>query len=75
MSDTHAALKVIRILDVCNIVGLKRSGVYRLVQIGTFPRPVKLSIKATGWIESEVYAWLNARIAVRDTRLTQQGVA
>ena len=29
----------------------------------TFPRPVKIGAKATGWIEAEIDAWLSAQIA------------
>ncbi len=53
--------------------GLREKGVrysrphrWRLIRAGLFPRPVKLSGGRNLWIESEVDAWINARIAERD---------
>ena len=59
-------IKFLRIGTVCELVGLKPAGLYRITQLGTFPKPVKLSIRASGWVESEVIDWLNARVAARD---------
>lgn len=42
--------------------GLARSTIYDRVKAGTFPAPISLGEKAVGWIESEIDAWLNARI-------------
>ncbi|WP_235810131.1 AlpA family phage regulatory protein [Pseudomonas cannabina] len=35
---------------------------------GSFPRPVPLGIRAVGWIEAEVSAWLSHKC---EKRLTQ----
>jgi predicted DNA-binding transcriptional regulator AlpA len=37
-----------------------------MMATGAFPRQVKLSEHASAWIESEVEAFMNARIAERD---------
>jgi len=66
MAETHAPLKVLRAPDTCAIIGLKRAALYRLVQRGQFPKPIKISTKLSGWLDSEVYAWLESRIAERD---------
>jgi prophage regulatory protein len=31
----------------------------------TFPKPIKLGPKAVGWLESEIDAWLESRMASR----------
>ena len=46
--------------------GLSRSTIYDRIKQGTFPAPVQLGEKAVGWIESEIEAFLAARIAERD---------
>ncbi|UQB43140.1 AlpA family transcriptional regulator [Thiomicrospira microaerophila] len=46
--------------------GLSRSHLYNLVSKGLFPKPVKLSEKSVAWIEAEVQAWIDSRIAERD---------
>ena len=52
-------------------IGLSRSAIYAKLRHNpkrpsdydpTFPRPVSVGPKAVGWIESEINAWLNARI-------------
>lgn len=42
--------------------GLSRSGIYQLVRRGEFPLPIKLGRRASAWLESEVSAWIEARI-------------
>lgn len=39
---------------------------YALIQKGEFPKPIKLSERSSAWLESEVQAWIDARIAARD---------
>lgn len=46
--------------------GLGRSAIYEMIADGLFPRPVPLGSKSVGWIEHEVDAWIDARIAERD---------
>lgn len=38
--------------------GLKRSTLYARIAAGTFPKPYKLGIRASGWAEDEIDAWL-----------------
>ncbi len=79
MDKTHTSMTVIRALDsapppfrvlrrqvTCDLIGLKTAALYRLVQRGQFPKPIKISTKLVGWVESEVIAWLESRIAQRD---------
>jgi prophage regulatory protein len=57
--------KLIRIKTVREMTGLSRSYVYALAYKGQFPQPVKLSERSSAWIESEVQAWIDSRIAAR----------
>lgn len=45
--------------------GLSRSTIYERIKAGAFPRPIHLGPKSVGWLEAEVNAWLDARIAER----------
>lgn len=47
------------------LIGLGRDTVYRLVREGKFPKPIKLSARASGWYEHEVVAWGQQRAALR----------
>jgi prophage regulatory protein len=53
--------KALRLPTVIERTGLSRSSIYRLVQLGRFPAPVKLSERASAWRESDVVAWLESR--------------
>jgi prophage regulatory protein len=46
--------------------GLARDTLYRRARTGDFPKPVKLSERASGWFEDEIDAWLAQRAAERD---------
>jgi prophage regulatory protein len=43
--------------------GLRRSTIYERVAEGEFPAPINLGARAVGWLESEVSAWIAARVA------------
>lgn len=59
-------LRLIKISEVMNMCGLSRSGLYTLIQQGAFPRPVKLSVRSSAWVKSEVQEWMEARMRARD---------
>jgi prophage regulatory protein len=43
--------------------GLGTSTLYRLISSGQFPRPVPLHGSRVAWRETEIEAWIGARIA------------
>jgi prophage regulatory protein len=51
---------------VQEVTGLTRSSLYRLIQAGEFPAPIKISASASAWVEAEVQTWISHRIARRD---------
>lgn len=59
-------LRYLRLRDVCERVGVGASTIYKMMATGAFPKQVKLSLRTAAWIESEVEAFMNARIAERD---------
>jgi prophage regulatory protein len=60
--------RILRLPDVEAKVGLKRDSIYRGAREGWFPRPLKLSERASGWLESELDDYLARRAAERDAR-------
>jgi prophage regulatory protein len=60
-----AAIRILRLPEVCQVTGLKRAMIYRLQQRKSFPQSVKITDHAVGWIDAEVRAWLEQRIAAR----------
>lgn len=57
-----ARLQVLRLPQVCQVTGLCRSMVYQLEAERRFPSRIKLGLRAVGWIEEEVQAWLISRV-------------
>lgn len=43
--------------------GQSAATIYRGVKAGTFPKPVKIGVRASAWVGSEVDAWIHDRIA------------
>jgi prophage regulatory protein len=54
-------MRIIRLRDVIKITGLSRSTIYLLLQRGGFPQQIKLSVRAVGWKEDDIYQWINSR--------------
>lgn len=55
--------RLIRVREVMALTGKSRSAVYA---DPTFPRPVRIGVRAVAWFETEVEAWLAERAAERD---------
>jgi len=57
--------RIMRLPEVMARVGLKRASIYQHIAAGSFPRQITLGVRAVGWLESEIDAWLTARINAR----------
>jgi prophage regulatory protein len=65
---THESLKILRLPQVCEVTGLCRSMIYQLEADLRFPQRVKIGVRAVGWLDKEVNAWLMRRIALSRTK-------
>ena len=43
-----------------------RAHLWRLWTAGKFPKPIKLSASRNAWLESDIDAWIESRIAERN---------
>lgn len=61
-----------RVLDADGLkakgITLSRCQIWRLVRAKQFPAPFKVTAGRNGWLESEIDAYLNARLAERDAQ-------
>jgi prophage regulatory protein len=55
--------RILRRPEVQNRVGLTHSQIDSLERRGLFPKRIKISVKAAGWLEHEVEAFIDQRIA------------
>lgn len=61
MKTDASPRRIIRLPEVCRIVGLSRSVIYARIKSKKFPAPIKLGY-TSGWIESEVQGWIEQQI-------------
>lgn len=54
-------MRFLRLADVRSRVGLSRSQIYRLAT-GDFPKAYGLGARAVAWLESDIDAWIRARV-------------
>lgn len=72
MPDTKLN-RLYRLADLPPVVGLKRTQIAKLIENGEFPKPISLSDtgRAIAWLESDLLAWQNARISLRNSRKSE----
>jgi len=63
MTETNHGDRILRRWEVESRVGLGRSAIYKAMQQGEFPKPIKLTSRAVGWRQSDIEAWLARRVA------------
>ncbi|APW40547.1 hypothetical protein RD110_07865 [Rhodoferax koreense] len=61
-SEAPAPDRLIRLPEVMEITGLKKSTIYRMLKDGVFPPPGKLGTRFTTWKETAIRAWVDARV-------------
>ena len=53
--------RLLRRREVEEITGLARSSIYRQMDRGSFPRPVRVGPAAVRWRASDITSWLESR--------------
>jgi len=53
------ANRILRIRQVLEVTGLRRTSLYKKLNANEFPKPVKLGVRAVGWREADVHAWMD----------------
>ena len=62
---------ILRMKDVCSELGVSRASVYRLLQSGGFPKPLKLGKRAIGWERYHIQQWLESLRSASQTEQVQ----
>jgi prophage regulatory protein len=66
-AKTHrprAVSKILRVDEVCEMVGISKSQIYRLMRRREFPKPVALGVNSVGWTLESIQSWAASRPAV-----------
>jgi prophage regulatory protein len=69
-SATEAPACVLRWPAVQARIGVSKVTVWRWRRAGKFPEPVQLGPHVVAWPEAEIDAWLAAKLAARDRKVT-----
>ncbi len=64
MTETQNSTKrIIRQKEVCDKLGLSKATIWTYVRTrDDFPKPIRLGANSVGWLESEIDAFIDARI-------------
>jgi len=58
MEESILALRLLRLPEVLELTGLKKSSIYARSKEGSFPKPVKVGARAVAWYAHEVEEWI-----------------
>ena len=64
--DAPATDRLISFASAREMVGISRSQIYKLLNTGAFPHPVKLG-RSNFFSERELQAWISAQLEARQT--------
>ena len=62
--------KVLKVKQVAEEINVSVPQVYKLVSLGRFPKPIKLGERGSGWLTSEIEAWLQSKVDARDEEVS-----
>lgn len=55
--------QILKMPEVIRATGLARSTIYKLISENRFPKQIKLTSFSSGWLQSEIEAWIADRIS------------
>lgn len=61
MSNTQPR-HVMRLPEVIEATGYKRSSIYRFMDLGEFPKCRRIGPRAVGWDSLQIEDWVNAKL-------------
>lgn len=63
----NTATKFLRLPAVIEMVGKSRTAIYRDIQAGLFPAPVRIGARSVAWNETEIADWQKGKIEASAT--------
>ena len=60
--SSQSQITLYRCKSVLEMTGLKRSSLYKLINLGMFPKPIKITATAVAWPSNQVEDWVLNRI-------------
>ena len=66
LPEIEQVSRIIRKPELMGIIGLSDVTIWRLEKAGKFPKRIRLGGNSTGWLASEVQAWIDMKAAERE---------
>lgn len=66
MSSPHPHDRLLSTTVVLDRICMSKTQLYRFINAGEFPKPVPIGQHRVGFLESEVNAWIESRLRLRD---------
>lgn len=63
MTAKESPRRLLRLAQVKEQVPIPTSAIYAAIADGTFPKQIKIGARTVAWLESDIQAWIDARIA------------
>lgn len=57
-AHNYSTPKILKLPEVENKTGYRRSSIYLKVSQGIFPAPISLGARSVGWLGSEINEWI-----------------
>ncbi|MGU5712768.1 helix-turn-helix transcriptional regulator [Aeromonas caviae] len=58
-------MKLLKLKDVIAMTSLSKASVYRQMNAGTFPLPIRIGPRSVSWILSEIEEWIESKKSLR----------
>ncbi|MFL6615160.1 MAG: helix-turn-helix transcriptional regulator [Pantoea agglomerans] len=65
----NSNIRLIRMPEVLFKTGFKKSWIYQLISINSFPKPIRMGPRAIAFVEAEIDQWVTERI--NESRLNE----
>ncbi|WP_429407727.1 helix-turn-helix transcriptional regulator [Paraburkholderia sp. MM5482-R1] len=63
MENKTFGLCLRRLPDVCRLTGLRKSSIYAMINVGSFPAPVRIGPRAVAWRDDDIGRWIETRLS------------
>ena len=58
-------MKILRLKQVTEKVGVGKTTIYRWINANQFPKPINLSSSSVGWLEADINDWIQSKVESR----------
>lgn len=65
MNVKELIMKLLKLKDIIVMTSLSKASVYRQMNAGTFPLPIRIGPRSVSWILSEIEEWIESKKALR----------